>query len=265
MSLMKKILLSAVVVALSVSCSSGEEGTLRFEKVQADKTVSLSNDDNSPSCRVHLELDYATPDNGHRAEIVNNAIQQRMLDMQDLEMKQAADSFANLYTSNYKKNFLPLYNQDRSDTAKHSWYEYHYIITTDVNTGHKGTAVYHINLDYYEGGAHGINQHLTMNFDRETGRQLSLSDVFVPGYESRLNEVLLKALLEKTDSKNLSALHDKGYLYSMDMFASENFILDDDTITFIYNPYEIAPYAAGCTELTISYSALEDILKNSFV
>lgn len=261
---MKRILLLTGIVALLASCSMGSEDSLHFNKVQADKIVALSNDNNSPSCRVHLELDYATPDNGHRAEIVNNAIQHRLLDMEELEMKQAADSFANLYTTNYKKNFLPLYNQDRADTTKRSWYEYHYIITTDVNSGHNGASVYHINLDYYEGGAHSINQHLTMNFAKDTGRQLSLSDVFAPGYEHKLNEVLLKALLEKTASKNLSELHDKGYLYSMDMFPSENFILGDDTITFIYNPYEIAPYAAGFTELTIAYSALDDILKNSF-
>lgn len=252
------------MLAMMASCSTDDQGAIHFEKAKTDKVVILSNDDNSPSCRVHLALDYATGDNGHRAEIVNNTIEQRLLDMKGLDMKQATDSFADLYTANYKKNFLPLYNQDRADSTKRSWYEYHYIITTQVDTGHKGTAVYHVNLDYYEGGAHGICQHLTMNFDKETGRQLSLSDVFAPGYEHRLNEILLNALFEKTDTKNLRELHDKGYLYSMDMFPSENFILGDDTITFIYNPYEIAPYAAGTTELTIAYSSLDDILKNSF-
>ena len=261
---MKRILLLTALMALLAGCASEQEGAIHFEKVEADKTVVLSNDNNSPSCRVHLKLDYATDDNGHRAEIVNNTIQQRLLDTEDLKMQQAVDSFAAQYTANYKKNYLPLYNQDRADTLKRSWYEYHYIITTDVSLGHKGTSVYHVNLDYYEGGAHGINQHLTMNFDRETGRQLSLADVFAPGYEHRLNEVLLEALQQKTGTKNLSQLHDKGYLYSMDMFASENFILGDDTITFIYNPYEIAPYAVGTTELTIAYSDIDDILKNSF-
>ena len=261
---MKKIGLGIGIFALLTACSSSEESNIQFDKVEADKTVMLSNDDNSPSCRVHLELDYATDDNGHKAEIVNNAIEKRLLDMEDLKMQQAADSFASVYTSNYKKNFLPLYNQDRADTAKHSWYEYHYIIKTEVNAGHKGASVYHIYLDYYEGGAHGITQHLTMNFEQETGRTLTLSDVFVPGYEHRLNVLLLEGLQEKTGARNLNELHDQGYLYSMDMFPSENFVLGEETITFIYNPYEIAPYAAGTTELTIAYSSLEDILKNSF-
>ena len=43
----------------------------------------------------------------------------------------------------------------------------------------------------------------------------------------------------------------------MDMFASENFILSDDEITFIYNPYEIADYSKGKIELTISLDELK--------
>jgi len=262
---MRKILLPTVVFALLTACSSQQDDGILFEKVQASKTVKLSNDANPPSCRVHLEIDYASDANQHRAEIINNAIEQRLMDMKDLKMQEAADSFVNLYSANYKENFLPLYNQDRADTTKRSWYEYHYVIKTNVNSGYKGISVYHIYLDYYEGGAHGIQQHLTMNFEPETGRTLSLADIFVAGYEQRLSDILLKALREKTGAKNIQELHDQGYLYSMDMFPSENFVLDSETITFIYNPYEIAPYAAGTTELTIAYSALEDILKNTFL
>jgi hypothetical protein len=47
----------------------------------------------------------------------------------------------------------------------------------------------------------------------------------------------------------------------MDIYAPQNFILDDDEIIFIYNPYEIAPYDKGNTELTLSYSQLKEILK----
>jgi len=47
----------------------------------------------------------------------------------------------------------------------------------------------------------------------------------------------------------------------MDMFATENFILGSDGVTFIYNPYEIAPYAAGVIELTISNDDLKPIWK----
>ena len=179
-------------------------------------------------------------------------------------MKLAADAFAESYTDSYKKTMLPLYNQDRADTTKRSWYQYHYIINCSTQKGSKGTVAYLATIDYYEGGAHGINQLITLNFEAKTGRQLTLTDIFAPGYEQPLKNVLLKALKAKTGCSTLAALHEKGYLYSMDIFPSENFILGDETITFVYNPYEIAPYAVGSTELVISYDEVDKILKNSF-
>ena len=46
--------------------------------------------------------------------------------------------------------------------------------------------------------------------------------------------------------------------------GSENFILSEETITFVYNPYEIAPYNVGSTELIIPFSDIKELLKNSF-
>jgi hypothetical protein len=261
---MKKLLFTAGLLALLVACSKGDENIIEFEMATSDKSISLTKDENAPRCQVHLELAYATEKNGHKAEIINNAIQQRLLDMEDLPMQAATDSFANMYTNNYKTNYLPMYNKDRADTTKYAWYEYHYIIKTDVFGGFKGTTVYNIILDYYEGGAHGINQRLTMNFENETGRTLSLADVFVPGFQMQLSKILQEALQEKVGVNNLRELHNRGYLYSMEMFPSENFILAEETITFIYNPYEIAPYSEGSIELIISLSDLKDLLQEPF-
>jgi hypothetical protein len=90
-----------------------------------------------------------------------------------------------------------------------------------------------------------------------------LADVFVPGYERQLSTILQKALCSYTGASNLKELKDQGYLYSMDMFPSENFVLGEETITFIYNPYEIAPYEKGSVELTLSYSDIDDILNKN--
>ena len=85
----------------------------------------------------------------------------------------------------------------------------------------------------------------------------------VPGYKVKLNELLQKALMDKADCKDINELHDKGYLFSMEMYPSSNFILGKDGITFIYNPYEIAPYALGRIELTISNATLEPLFKKN--
>jgi hypothetical protein len=261
---MKKSLFSAFLLFLVFSCVTETEDTIFFNSATSDKEVKLSNDMGSPVCAVHLQLQYATEKNGHKAEVVNEIIQKKLLDMSELTIQQAIDSFANSYTSSYIRNFLPLYNQDRADTTKRSWYEYHYVITSETHPGGFGTTSYIAIIDYFEGGAHGVNQRMTMNFENKTGRLLELQDIFVPGFESQLNPILQKALTEKVGAKDYRDLQDKGYLFQTKMFPSKNFLLSDETITFIYNPYEIASYDKGETELNIALSALDSILKSEY-
>jgi len=260
-----KILIFALISIFLACCGSKDENKIEFETVTVEKVVNLSNEELSPTCSVSLKVSSAKEDTGGQAaKEINNYLVNRLFDLQDISMKTAAERFTENYTTTYKKNMLPLYNQDRADSTRRAWYQYHYIINTETQPGSKGTVVYLVTLDYYEGGAHGINQLLTMNFDTKTGKRLTLADIFVAGYEQPLTGKLLKALKEKVGVNSLSALKEKGYLYSMEMFPSENFILGEETITFIYNPYEIAPYAQGTTELTFSYDDVEDFIKNSF-
>lgn len=261
---MKKTTFSALLLCLAVSCATETEDTIFFDSAISDKEVKLSNDEGSPICAVHLQLEYATDENGHKAEVVNKYIIQKLLDMKDVTVQEAADSFANSYTRTYVRNFLPLYNQDRADTTKRSWYEYHYVITSQTQNNDIGTTAYIATIDYFEGGAHGVNQRMTMNFENKTGRLLELVDVFVPGFESRLNPILEEALCEKIGVPDISELREEGYLPSMDMYPSKNFILNDETITFIYNPYEIATFDKGETELVIPFSSISDILRLDF-
>ena len=260
---MKYFFLFTIVFFLLMGCGSTDEST-KFEVATADKTVNLAAHEGAPTCNVHLEISYATEENGHKAEIINNIIEKRLLNLQDMPIQQAADSFATLYTANYQNNLLPLYNQDQGNENKTAWYNYHYIIKTSTEQGHNGATVYHVYLDYYEGGAHGNSQHLTMNFEQSTGRQLMLSDIFVPGYERQLSAILQKALCEYIGVGSIIELKNQGFLHSMNMFPSENFIIGEEAITFIYNPYEIAPYEKGSIDLTIAYSNLNNILTKNF-
>ena len=249
----KKLYLLLLLPLLLLACKGSDEPTITFEPITTDKEVKLSSEDNSPRCQVHLDLLQATADNGEKAKIINETLMARLLNKPgEKDLQTAALKFTDDYTTSYKNTMLPLYNQDRNDTAKIAWYEYHYLVEATTQQGTAHTLSYLATVDYYEGGAHGINQLIT------------LADIFAPGYESQLKTILVKALKSKTGLNSINELKDAGYLYSMDMFPSENFILNDETITFVYNPYEIAPYAVGSIELVITYNEVSQILNPSF-
>jgi len=264
---MKKICLTIGLTAVLLTACGGSNGegifggsSIDMGEASATKVVAITNDENVPQCQVNLQVKYVKGDD-ERARNINNAIEQRLFMFDSLQMQQAVDSFANFYTKEYQKNMAPLYREDRTDETKRAWYEYKYVIETDTRRGKDGCLVYIIDLDMYEGGAHGIRQQLVMNFDEKTGQQITYNDLFVQGYQFKLRELLLEELKDQTKTNSLDELHEQGYLLTMDIYAPQNFILDDDEIIFIYNPYEIAPYDKGNTELTLSYSQLKEILK----
>ena len=264
---MRKILITTVAMGtmmLAAGCKGdGKGGPISFETVSAGKTVGITSEQGAPQCKVQLTIASAVESQGERAKAVNEAVTMRLLDMEATSLRTAADSFANVYTESYRRNMAPLYREDKGAPEKRAWYEYHYNVTSEAGSGRRGVTVYRATVDYYEGGAHGVNQRIVMNFDNETGRQLTLADVFAPGYEQTLSELLLEKLLEKTDTKNVDELRQKGFLYSMDMFPTENFELGKDDITFIYNAYEIAPYDEGIIELNIDYGECKKILQGT--
>ena len=263
---MKKVFYIIVVAAILFTACGSNSGSVfslssfDFDEAKVTKVVPVANEENAPKCQVNLQIKFVKG-NDERTRNINNAIEQRLFMFDNLTMQQAADSFANFYTSEYKKNMAPLYREDKNDVQKHAWYEYHYEIETDTQEGKDGCLVYIVNLNMYEGGAHGISQQLTMNFDEKTGKPITYDDLFVQGHEYRLREMLLEELKKQTQTNSLEELHEQDYLLTMDIYAPSNFILGNDGITFIYNPYEIAPYAKGNTELTLSYSRLKEIMK----
>jgi len=258
-----RLFYSCAFILLLCACSQETE-TITFETVTVNKTVALSNDSVPPTCSVNIRLEQATPESGRAGEIINATVAKQLLGRGDDGIKEAAEAFAEEYTGNYTKTLLPLYNQDREDPTKQVWYHYHYIINSHTQKGSKGTLVYIADINYRQGGNHAINQQVVMNFEEATGRLLTSNDIFVDGYEIQLKPLLLEALKAKTGLSTLDALHNMGYLKKMEIFAPENFILSSDAITFIYNPDEIAPYTLGSTELTIAYSAMDQILKSTF-
>ncbi len=106
--------------------------------------------------------------------------------------------------------------------------------------------------DYY-GGAHGSNGSGGVNYYTATGEEVKLSDVIAD--MDLLREVLsdrLKARYPDTDwfeDLNTALLsYGEGKEYTF------NWVLENQGVTFVFNPYELAPYAYGQQFITIPYN-----------
>ena len=261
---MKKTALYSLTLAGAVSAACSGSYTpeqLTFDSIKVEKRVALTKDANSPAYEMNINVKYVKEGSEDIRKSVNDAITAKIFNLHYVDITAAVDSFVNVNASSYKNDMLPLYREDKLDIDKKPIYEYVANIKTRTEDGREGVVTYFIDTYNFQGGAHGLNQLLTLNFDKTTGKTLTLEDVLVPGYKVKLNNLLQKALLKKANCKDIDELHDKGYLFSMEMYPSNNYVLGKEGITFIYNPYEIAPYALGRIELTISYDDMENLMK----
>ena len=130
-------------------------------------------------------------------------------------------------------------------------------------TGHFGDAckvrqlqTYNASYNEYTGGAHGMYSFVADVYDMTTGEIISEEDLFSPGYKAGVAKLLASAL----DDYLADSDTDREMLFSMPE-PNGNFCVSDTHVTWVYNPYEIAPYAMGAIELSVSWDDLKPFLK----
>ncbi len=254
-----------LVLVFSSSCRNNDEPRLTFETLEAEKSTRLSNEERSPLCSVSLKIAAATQESGKVGEKINASVAYHLFNKKNIGLKGCIEQFAENYVKTYKNNMLPLYNEDRTDSTKRQWYEFHYIITSTTEQTSRRTLVYLATVDYSEGHTNSIHQTIPLNFYSDTGDEIERNDIFVDGYETQLKPILLKALMERVEVESIGELKEKGYLQTVDIYPSENIIVGDNTITFIYNPSEIASLELGTIQLILTYAQMEKLIKPQFL
>ena len=115
-------------------------------------------------------------------------------------------------------------------------------------------ASYHYSL----GAAHGSFRMNVINFDLTTGNKITLDELIEP---SRFRA--LKALAKK---KFIQQNGEEGWWFTTEdqpFELAEVFALERKGIRFIYQQYEIGPYAAGLPEVFLSKEEVKSLLKDN--
>lgn len=270
---MKKKLLSAPAVLLAAamltaSCggNTGKRGnandSIMFDSIKVDSTLSLTEDTAGPRCHVSLCLTYAK---GKNADFINDSIIRSgvlspdyfSITSKKISPEVAVDSFVKRYLAEYKRDYGEMYKAVGGGAS----FNCDYIVKTYVIDDNDKYFTYIANVYSYGGGAHGNSVIIARNIDTATGKIVSLKDLFVPGFEEELNDLIVKALCKKYNVNDIEGLREKTIFYGIDTYAPDNFIIGKDDITFIYSPDEIACHAEGEIRVSIKNKDMERLLK----
>lgn len=120
---------------------------------------------------------------------------------------------------------------------------------------------------YYLGGVHPGSNATALNFDTATGEQIFLRDILVS--EDAVSELETKILEELANRESEAAFLFEGYAQTvadhLRGVTAENWYLTRDGICFSFDPYDIAPYAAGYITVEFTYEEVSELLNPQYL
>jgi hypothetical protein len=229
----------------------GENGELKFEEKKFLK--SYYNCLPSDTC-TYFELSYPEAAGGKLKDKINSFLMKQILsgvsfgDTTYSSIPAAADSFIAAYTD---------FRQQEQGYNQFWYFEYFMRVANET----PALVSIEASNSSYLGGAHPNSYTEFFNISKETGDTVSLSDIFVKGFEVPLNKLIDAKYRELKGLKPNDNLQEKGELFDNKIEFNYNFSVGSDgSVMFFYNNYEIAPYAAGPLDIKLSKKELVSII-----
>ena len=167
------------------------------------------------------------------------------------------EEMKNISREQFVARYQTAFEEDKKEVKETPSFGISHSMWTDFIAQKEKLATFAISFYDYEGGAHGIEGNRYFTIDLTTRHILTLNDLF---NEKDLPKVKM-LLWEQYNNSN------KEYelVIGADSFnLSNNIYLDSRGVHFIYDVYEIAPYAAGEQDLLLYFGQLEELFKPEF-
>lgn len=260
------LFLSMLVCITFFSCTSK---TIKTEEKDFEKRYYLDKDTAKGSLSVNIDVEIPV-------EFVDSSVLKsiRSTIISNLfgidYVKVANDSVVKVYAqellTDYLKENQP--SDNKSDNENLYSYNNEHIISGFSLQSDKIIYVYGIERYAYMGGDHDLETRNYFNFDLKTGKLITETDLFNENYQSELSKLIKARIIEEgkeykdeNNSEIIKSLEDIDSIKS-----NGNFYITDESINYVFNPYEIAPYNMGQTQVTLPFNRLKNILKpNSII
>ncbi|MBO4624636.1 MAG: DUF3298 domain-containing protein [Bacteroidales bacterium] len=238
------ILLSALL--LLASCDM-----VRTETYQDDLVMPLE-DGQQDSLFFSVSIEYVVT--GMKVEVrqnINNAIVAQAFDLE------GGSGTLEETAIRYRENLIDEYMNENAvlENGVRSWEDR---LSGSFQEKYKNYRNYLVSYYSFRGGAHGIQTLSNIVFDAKTGEQVQEADLFAPGYEAPVAQLLRLAVqssMEEEDPELMQLVHLE------EVVPNGNFSVGENGMEWFYQPYEVGPYALGIVSASLSWEDLKPFLK----
>ncbi len=267
---------TAFLVALSLilqlgffSCTTKpSDYTVLLDSVAVDSVCPLFHNYEKPACHFSLNMEVPYIENNtalsQSLERFLAAIPRQGAFAEDSDgtVQDMAETYLRSYILQYLqegKDAIDSYGEDMQAAA--TWMSYEEQIDGKVVYTEGSFLSYQLKVYSYMGGAHGNTGTVNRVFDMANQMPVTLANLFSPDNLLTVGEDLRETLAIQNECESVEELAEKNIFFSvMEIEPTENFLLDQNGLTWIYDPYEIAPYAYGPVEISLPWSKLAGLI-----
>ncbi|MBR6041405.1 MAG: RsiV family protein [Paludibacteraceae bacterium] len=254
------------IALLGMACSgSKDDGTnsVKFDTFKKDTVYNLSSSADSPSLKVHVvaELPVSCQNRDvlvQMQKLVSNTVigNDTAASTPTSTLELYVQKCVNDYKSLEKEYTLLKDTMTEGNIVPNS-FNWKINLNGAVTFVDKGILCYQAETQSYTDGDHLSSFIRSYNIIVKEGRVIGLNDIFSDGYEDVITSSIINKLKEQCKCDNLSSF---GFFDEDEICPSQNFSIDNDGITFIYNPGDIALNSLGIIKVQLSYQELAVVL-----
>lgn len=231
----------------------------------------VGEDSDMPNCWVHLEILYPTISDikyvDLRDSIAKILIQRVTLkpisEYTKEAFQQVADDYVEEQLQDYKLDIQQAHDL-HFDLHSLSVFNKQVDVCDSLVYNDKNIVSILYITQEYSGGVHS-NEYVTMfNYDMAHKCMITPSSLFKDPNDPGLKALLLNKLMATFDVSSPSELEYAGVYSYEALEVSRNFYFSNTGITFYYNPYELAAYAVGAIEISVTYEELSPYLHKEY-
>ena len=240
---MRKKLLPLAGLLLFAACNP-----FKTEIYEDNLALALAQD--SPdSLLMNISLEYVSAGlSEEAANAINGTIVSQAFDLENMDGSLEESAIR------YRENLIDEYfAENEGREGMNTWEDR---LEGSFSDDWNGKKNYSLSYYSFRGGPHGIMTVSCLVFDTKTGALVSEADLFQEGYEEALKPLLVKAVqvfLEEDDE--LLPLVDME-----SVVPNGNFNLSKEGVEWVFQPYEIGPYALGIISPIVSWTDLKPYL-----
>lgn len=243
---MKRLLLFVSALLLLASCDM-----MRTETYQDDLVMPLE-EGQADSLFFSVSIEYVVT--GMKVEVrqnINKIIVSQVFDLEGVEGTLEETAFR------YRENLIDEYMNENAvlENGVRSWEDR---VGGAFQKKYKNYLNYLVSYYSFRGGAHGIQTLSNIVFDAKTGEQVHEADMFTPGYEAPVAQLLrmaVKTSMEEEDPELMQLVNLEQVV------PNGNFSVHEDGVEWLFQPYEVGPYALGIVSATLSWEELKPFMK----